>query len=282
MFDLFSEIKVLVQGITGNQGSFHARKMVKFGTKIVAGVTPGKKGEKVAGIPVFNTVAEAQRYQKANFSVVFVPAKFVKEAAFEALTNDLNLVIISEGVPVFDSLQIINKAKEKGLTVIGPNCPGFVIPGKIKLGIIPDHIFKKGGVAIVSRSGTLTYEVVSLLTQAGIGQSIALGIGGDLIPGTDFIEALRFFNQNSQVKKIILVGEIGGDAEELAADYLKKNLKKRVIAYIAGRTAPEGKTMGHAGAIITSASGKAVTKIKALRSAGVIVANLVSEIPKLV
>jgi len=273
--------KVLIQGITGNQGGFHTKKMLDYGTKIITGVTPGKGGQKTVGIPVFPTVAEAQKYQKADFSIIFVPAIFAKTAAFEALENNLNIIIISEGVPVMDTLAIIQKARKKKLIVLGPNCPGIIVPEETKLGIMPAHIFKSGNVGVVSRSGTLTYEVVTNLTKVNIGQSCVVGIGGDPIPGLDFIEVLKLFEKDPATEKIILLGEIGGTAEEKAAEYIKENPTKKIVAYIAGRTAPVGKTMGHAGAIVSGNSGKAETKIKALRSAEVKVAKLPSEVPYL-
>lgn len=278
-FNINKNTKVLVQGITGRQGSFHTKRMLAYGTKILAGVTPGKGGQKVAGVPVFNTVAEALKRYSIDWSVLFVPAPFVKKAAFEALENNLNIIIITEGVPVMETIAIIREAKKRRLGVIGPNCPGIVVPNEIKIGIMPSHIFRAGNVGIVSRSGTLTYEVVSQLSQAGIGQSKVIGIGGDPIVGTDFIEALSFLNQDEKTEGIVLIGEIGGDAEEKAAEFIKKEVKKKVVAYITGRTAPEGKRMGHAGAIISGSSGRAETKIKALKSAGAKVADLPSQIP---
>ncbi|MBD3250578.1 MAG: succinate--CoA ligase subunit alpha [Candidatus Pacebacteria bacterium] len=275
------QTKVLVQGITGTQGSFHAKTMLEYGTKIVTGVTPGKGGQEVAGVPVFNTVAEAQDHQPADWSIIFVPARFVKAAALEALESGLNVVVITEGVPVMDSIEIIQTAQKKGLKVIGPNCPGLIVPEQIKLGIMPAHIFKPGKIGVVSRSGTLTYEVVQHLVKAGLGQSTVLGIGGDPIVGTDFTDALEQFSQDDQTEKIVLLGEIGGNAEETAAAYIKENIDKPVVAYIGGRTAPEGKTMGHAGAIVSGESGKAETKIKAFESIGVKVAQLPSQIPGL-
>lgn len=270
--------KVMVQGITGTQGSFHTKQMLEYGTQVVSGVTPGKGGQEVEGVPVFSTVEEAQAKIKADFSVIFVPARFVKSAALEALASGLNIIVITEGVAVMDAIQIIKAAKEKNLQVIGPNCPGVITPGETKIGIMPGHIFKPGNVGIISRSGTLTYEVVSHLSENGFGQSTVLGIGGDPIVGTDFIDALKFFKADKQTKQIVLLGEIGGDAEETAAQYIKEQLDKPVAAYIAGRTAPEGKTMGHAGAIVSKSSGKASSKIKALEAAGAKVAQLPSEI----
>lgn len=273
---------VLVQGITGTQGSFHAKKMLEYGTKIVTGVTPGKEGQKIAGIPVFNSVAKAQQYQPADWSILFVPARFVKTAALEALENNLNIIIISEGVPVMNTITIIQKAKEKKLTVIGPNCPGIITPQETKIGIMPGHIFKKGCVGIVSRSGTLTYEVVNHLSKIGIGQSSVVGIGGDPIVGSNFIDILSLFNQDPKTEKIVLIGEVGGNTEAAAAEYIKKYVTKKVVAYIAGRTAPEGKTMGHAGAIVSGVSERAETKAAVLKTVGVKVASLPSQIPQLI
>ncbi len=270
--------KVMVQGITGTQGSFHTKQMLEYGTQVVSGVTPGKGGQEVEGVPVFSTVKEAQAEIKADFSIIFVPARFVKSAALEALVSGLNIIVITEGVAVMDTIQIIETARKKSLQVIGPNCPGVITPGETKIGIMPGHIFKPGNIGIISRSGTLTYEVVSHLSENGFGQSTVLGIGGDPIVGTDFIDALKLFKADKQTKQIILLGEIGGDAEETAAQYIQEQLGKPVAAYIAGRTAPEGKTMGHAGAIVSKSSGKASSKIKALEAAGAKVARLPSEI----
>jgi succinyl-CoA synthetase alpha subunit len=256
--------------------------MKDSGTEIVAGVTPGKAGEEVEGIPVYHSVAEALKEHKADFSVIFVPAKFAKDASLEALENGLNIIIITEGVPVHDSIEIIAKAKEKGLVVLGPNCPGIIVPEEIKIGIMPKHIFKKGNVGIVSRSGTLTYEIVNLLSENGIGQSTCVGIGGDAVIGLDFIDVLKEFESDPETEKIVLIGEIGGDLEEKAAVFIKENIKKPVVAYIAGKTAPLGKKMGHAGAIISGKAGTAESKIKALEEAGVKVAKLPSEVVGLV
>jgi len=259
--------KVIVQGITGQQGSFHTKLMKEYGTTIVAGVTPGKGGQFFEGIPVFNSVREALEKHKADFTINFVPAKFAKTAALDALDSKLNSVIITEGIPILDSIEIMKNAKEKKLAVIGPNCPS--------------HIFKKGNIGLVSRSGTLTYEIIDQLTKNNLGQSTAIGIGGDPIIGVDFIKALELFEKDKETKKIVLIGEIGGDAEERAAEFIKKNVSKKVVAYIAGRTAPPGKRMGHAGAIISGNAGTADSKIKALENAGVKVAKLPSEVVSL-
>ncbi|MBU4502731.1 MAG: succinate--CoA ligase subunit alpha [Nanoarchaeota archaeon] len=272
--------KCIVQGLTGKQGSFHTKQMKEYGTKIVSGVTPGKKGEKVEGIPVFNTIKEALEHEKAEISVMFVPPKFAKDAAFEALENDLHLVIITEHIPVHDAMEIMALAKKKNKIVIGPNCPGIISPGKSKLGIMPNHIFKEGKIGVISRSGTLTYEIVNELTNSGFGQSTVIGIGGDPIIGLDFIEGLKKFEKDDDTKAVILIGEIGGNMEEKTAEFLK-DYPKPVIAYIAGRTAPKGKTMGHAGAIIQGNAGTAEQKIKAFEKSGIKVAELPSEIIKM-
>lgn len=270
--------RVIVQGITGHHGSFHTKAMIDAGTKIVAGVTPGKGGQKVEGVPVYNSVKEALAKHKADWSVVFVPARFVKDAALEALNAGLNLVIISENVPVHDTLEIAALAQKKKQMLFGPNCPGMINPGCCKLGIIPASICKKGKVGIVSRSGTLTYEIINEMTKNGIGQSIVCGIGGDPVIGTDFIDVLKLFKSDPETEKIVLIGEIGSDAEERAADFIKKNVSKKVVAYIVGKTAPPEKRMGHAGAIISSSSGTAQAKIDYFQKLGIPVASIPSEI----
>ncbi len=273
--------KVLVQGITGNQGSFNTQKMLEASTQIVAGVSKNKKVKTVEGVPVYLSVKEALQKHKAEWSILFVPAPFAKDAALEALSHHLNLVIVTEGIPIHDSLAIINYAKEKKLTVIGPNCPGIFSVGKSKLGIIPNHIAKKGDVGIISRSGTLTYEIMYEMSLQGIGQTTAVGIGGDMVVGTGFIPLLNLFEKDKETKKIILIGEIGGDLEEQTAAFLEKSkFQKEIIAYIAGVSAPEGKRMGHAGAIISMGKGTASSKIKAFEQAGVKVARKPSEIIK--
>lgn len=276
------DTKVIVYGITGKQGRFHTKKMLEYGTKIVAGVTPGKGGEEVEGIPVYDNAREALKRHKAEYAVLFVPAASVKTAAFEAIER-LNLVIITERIPVNDMIEIVQKAKAKKRVIIGGNCPGICKVGESKLGIMPNNIFKKGDVGIVSRSGTLTYEIISQLSSAGIGQNICVGIGGDMIIGTGFNKILENFQKDNEIKRIILIGEIGGDLEEKAALYIKDNITKPVAAYIAGRTAPPGKTMGHAGAIIgESGEGSAENKIRILEKNGIKVAKLISEIPGLI
>lgn len=277
--------RVLVQGITGREGSSHTLSMLKYGTKIVAGVTPGKAGSDVGGVPVYNTVKKAiDDHPEINSSIIFVPAAFNADAVFEALDSDLKLIVdITEHVPVHDSLEFVNYARDRGVTIIGPNCPGVMSPSDCKLGIMPGQIFSKGNVGIVSRSGTLTYEIAWVLTKAGLGQSTAVGVGGDPIVGRDTVEIIEMFEADPETNSIVVIGEIGGDAEErLAARIKEKGMKKPVVAFIAGRQAPPGKRMGHAGAIVTMGSGTADGKIKALESVGVRVAELPSEIPKLV
>ncbi len=274
--------KVVVQGITGHQGQFHAQAMKDYGTKVVAGVTPGKGGTEVHGVPVFPSVEEAVQKTRANTSMFLVPAPYAKDAALEAIEAGIELlVLITERIPFHDALDIMPYARLRGTTVIGPNCPGVISPGKAKVGIMPSHIFRPGNVGVISRSGTLTYEIVNEITTAGLGQSTCVGVGGDPIIGTNFIEALRMFNSDRATHAIVLVGEIGGTAEEEAARYIRARMRKPVVAYIAGRTAPPGKRMGHAGAIITQGMGTAESKVKAFEAAGVPIAALPSEVPKL-
>jgi succinyl-CoA synthetase alpha subunit len=275
--------RVIVQGITGTQGRFHAKAMLEYGTKIVAGVTPGKGGTQIHGIPVYDTIAEAIEKHNANASIIFVPAPFALDAAIEAIENNLKtVVIITEHIPIKDSIQIMHLAKDNNTTIIGPNTPGIITPGECKLGIMPAHVFHKGVVGIVSRSGTLTYEIANSLTRAQLGQSTCLGLGGDPIVGLNFIEALKMFEQDHQTKAIALIGEIGGNLEELAAEYIEKmDYPKPVAAFIAGRTAPPGKRMGHAGAIVMGKAGTAQTKIEALKSAGVEVAEKPGDIVRI-
>lgn len=281
LMTLTKKTPIIVQGITGKQGSFHTERMLEYGSNIVAGVTPGKGGTTFGKIPVFNSVKEAIVATKAEWSVIFVPAAYAKAAALESLENNLHTVVITENIPVLDSLEFVTLAKKKKRILIGPNCPGIMVPGQAKLGIMPGHIFSAGSVGLVSRSGTLTYEVIDQLTKARIGQSKVLGIGGDPIIGTNFVEALEIFNNDPKTKHIVLIGEIGGDAEERAAVYIKKYVKKPVVAYITGRTAPKGKRMGHAGAVISGSSGTAEAKIQAFADAKVPVAELPSDIVKL-
>ncbi len=273
--------RAIVRGITGNQGTFHTELMQKFGTRIVAGVTPGKAGKVVCGVPVYDSIAEALKKHKADWSVLFVPAPFAKAAALEDIAAGLNLVIITENIPVHDSIAIMAAASKAGRVVVGPNTAGLVTVGECKLGIMPNHIFKRGGIGVVSRSGTLTYEIVAELTRSGMGESSVVGIGGDMVVGTSFIDALALFESDKQTKAVVLIGEIGGDLEEKAAEFSRASMTKKVVAYIAGRTAPEGKRMGHAGAIISGSSGTAEAKTKALEAAGIPVARLPSEIVQL-
>ena len=277
------DTKVIVQGITGGQGTFHSAAMLEYGTKIVAGVTPGKSGKEVNGVPVFDSVIEAKEAKGANAAIIFVPAPFAGDAALEAIAADLNpIVVITEHVPVKDEIRVIHAAKAKGITVVGPNTPGIITPGaKQKVGIMPGHVFSDGDVGLMSRSGTLTYEIAAGMTTAGIGISTALGLGGDPCVGLTTIEAVKLFKEDKDTKALVLVGEIGGDAEERAAAYIKKEYDLPVVGFIAGRTAPPGKRMGHAGAIISGSSGTAAAKIKALNDAGVAVADKPSDIARL-
>jgi len=273
--------RVVVQGITGHQGTFHAKAMREFGTKVVAGVTPGKGGETVGDIPVYDSVQEAVDRNQANASIVFVPAPYAKDAAIEAIEAGIRLlVLITERIPFHDCLDLMPYARAKGCAVIGPNCPGIISPGKAKMGIMPSHIFKPGKVGVISRSGTLTYEIVNELTKAGLGQSTCVGIGGDPVIGTSMVEALELFDRDPATEAVVLVGEIGGSAEEEAAAKAK-GMRKKVVAYVAGRTAPPGKRMGHAGAIILRGMGTAESKIRAFEAAGVKVAAYPRDVPSL-
>jgi succinyl-CoA synthetase alpha subunit len=280
---IHSDTRVIVQGITGHQGQFHARAMAANGTKIVAGVTPGKGGQFVDSIPVFDTVREAVEATGADAWVCFVPAAMAKDAAYEAIDRRLNpMVVITEHIPIHDTIKIVSLAASKGIRVVGPNTAGLFSPGQCKMGIMPAPIFRPGPIGIVSRSGTLTYEIVSQLSRQGFGQSTAVGLGGDPVVGLSFVEVLELFEQDSATKAVVLIGEIGGSAEEEAAYFIPGNITKPVFAYIAGRTAPVGKRMGHAGALISGTSGSAETKTKALAEAGVHVAWLPGDIPRLV
>jgi succinyl-CoA synthetase alpha subunit len=277
---------VLVQGITGRDGSFHTRTMVKDGTNIVAGVTPGKGGQEMDGIPVYNSVVDAVKEHEIHATVIFVPAKFAKAAMKDAADAGVPLIItITEGVPVLDMVEMYDYIKEKGLRLIGPNCPGLISPGLCKIGIMPAriHLPAKGeqGIGVISRSGTLTYEVVNNLTNAGMPQSTCIGIGGDPIIGSSFIDLLELFENDPGTKAVVMIGEIGGDAEEASAEYIAKHMKKPVVSFISGRTAPEGKRMGHAGAIISGGKGTPQSKVDALNKAGVPVADKPDEIPGL-
>jgi succinyl-CoA synthetase alpha subunit len=267
------DTRLLVQGITGREGTFHTQQAVAYGTKVVAGVTPGKGGSSVDGIPVFNTVREARDKTGANVSVIFVPPAFAADAIMEAADAGMPLVVaITEGIPTLDMIRVMQFLAHTRTRLIGPNCPGIISPGKCKVGIMPGAIHRPGHVGVVSRSGTLTYEAVGQLTALDIGQSTCIGIGGDPIIGTTFVDALRLFNDDPGTHAIVLIGEIGGTAEEEAAEFIKANVKKPVVGFIAGRTAPPGRRMGHAGAIISGGKGTAPDKIAALEAAGVTVA----------
>jgi len=275
--------KLVVQGITGRDGSFHTAKMIAYGTRIVAGVSPGKGGQTVHDVPVFNTVEDAVKATGANASVIFVPAPLAGDAILEAADAGVELVIcISEGVPTLDMIKATSYLKKKGVKLIGANCPGLITPEESMIGILPGNIFKKGKVGLMSRSGTLTYLMVNLLTEAGLGQSTCVGIGGDPVAGLYYQELLQMFQDDPDTEAIVLIGEIGGDAEERAAQYIKEHITKPVVAFIAGQTAPPGKRMGHAGAIISSGSGTAAEKIAAFEAVGVPVAKLPVEIPQLI
>jgi len=277
------DTRVLVQGITGYQGQFHTARMLEFGTQVVAGTTPGKGGTNLHGVPVFETITEAVEATRATASVSFVPARFAKDAALEAIEAGLDpVVIITEGIPVHDALQIVEFARRQGVRVVGPNCPGVTAPGQCRIGIMPNHLFTPGPAGVVSRSGTLTYEIVAALTRQGIGQSTALGLGGDPVVGMTFTDALELFERDPQTEAVVLIGEIGGSAEEDAAAFIRAHVTKPVVGYIAGRTAPSGKRMGHAGAVISGTSGTASSKIEALQAAGVNVATLPGEVARLV
>ena len=270
--------KIIIQGFTGKIGSFHAQEMIDYGTNVVGGVTPGKGGQEHLNKPVFNSVEEAVVEVDPNASIIFVPAKFCKDSILEAAEAGIKLIVcITEGIPTLDMLEVKNHIDNIGARLIGPNCPGVITPGEAKLGIMPGNIHKPGSIGIISRSGTLTYEAVKQTTDLGFGQSSCVGIGGDPIPGSSFIDMLKLFEADDQTEAIVMVGEIGGTAEEAAAEYIKNNIKKPVISYIAGQTAPEGKRMGHAGAIIAGGKGTAKDKIEKLTKCGVHVAeNLVS------
>lgn len=273
----------IIQGITGTQGRFHTKLMLDYGTKIVAGVTPGKGGTQVHAVPVYDTVAEALEKHSANASIIFVPAPFAADAALEALENGIKIiVIITEHIPIKDAVNIMTYAKQASATIIGPNTPGIITPGECKLGIMPANIFKPGGVGMVSRSGTLTYEIAASLTKSGLGQSTCLGLGGDPITGLNFVDVLKILETDAQTKAVALIGEIGGNLEELAAEHIvKEEYPKPVVAFIAGRSAPPGKRMGHAGAIVMGKAGTAENKIEALKSAGVDMAEKPSDVAKL-
>jgi succinyl-CoA synthetase alpha subunit len=271
--------KVITQGITGKSGSFHTKACKEYGTQMVAGVGPGKKGQEFEGIPLFNTVKDAKAATGGNVSIIYVPPPFAADAIMEAVDADLDLVIcITEGIPVLDMMKVNAFMQGRRSRLIGPNCPGIITPGECKIGIMPASIHKPGKVGVVSRSGTLTYEAVFQLTELGMGQSTCIGIGGDPLNGTNFIDCLKLFNEDPDTESVIMIGEIGGGAEEAAADWIKNNMKKPVVGFIAGSTAPEGRRMGHAGAIVSGGVGTAQGKFKALELAGVNIARTPAEI----
>ncbi|MFH1454062.1 MAG: succinate--CoA ligase subunit alpha [Armatimonadota bacterium] len=273
--------RVVVQGITGKEGSFHTEQMIKYGTNIVAGVTPGKGGDKIFDIPVFNTVAEAVKTTSANASIIFVPASFAADAVYEAVDAGIKvIIIITDGVPVLDMIKVKQRCIDNNVVLIGPNCPGIISVDEAKMGIMPGNIFIKGNIGLISRSGTLTYEVADALSKAGLGQTTCVGIGGDPVIGSSFKDILKYFKSDPQTKLVVLIGEIGGTQEEEAAEFIKENNMK-AVAFIAGRTAPKGKRMGHAGAIVSGSSGTAEAKIEAFKKAGVPVADTTYQIPTL-
>ncbi|MCH8171468.1 MAG: succinate--CoA ligase subunit alpha [Bacteroidetes bacterium] len=264
------DTRLVVQGITGSEGSFHTEQIVEYKTNVVAGVTPGKGGTDLNGIPVYNTVEDAVRKQNANTSIIFVPPPFAADAILEAASAGIKVIIcITEGIPVADMIKVYNSIKKKNIILIGPNCPGVISPGKAKVGIMPAFIHKEGTIGVISRSGTLTYEAVKQLTDVGLGQSTCVGIGGDPIVGSKFIDIIKLFNEDPDTEGVVMIGEIGGSAEEEAAAYIKENVKKPVVGFIAGRTAPPGRRMGHAGAIISGGKGTAGEKMKVMSEAGI-------------
>jgi succinyl-CoA synthetase alpha subunit len=276
--------KVVVQGITGSEGSFHATQMIEYGTNVVAGVTPGKGGQKFQDkIPIYNTVSDAVKENEASASIIFVPPPFAADAILESVSAGIKVIVcITEGIPALDMLNVYQNVQAKGAHLIGPNCPGVISPEKSKMGIMPGFIHKQGNVGVISRSGTLTYEAVGQLTSRGIGQSTCIGIGGDPIIGTRFIDALELFNEDDQTEAVVMIGEIGGTAEEEAAAWIKENFNKPVVSFIAGQTAPPGRRMGHAGAIISGGKGTASEKMKALSNAGIHVCKSPADIGKTV
>ncbi len=277
------DTKLIVQGITGRDGGFHAAQIQAYGTQLVGGVTPGKGGQSTLGVPIFNHCQDAKAQTGCNATVIYVPAKFAKDAILEAIDAHIELIIaITEGIPELDMMQVMQRIKASKSRLIGPNCPGIITPEECKIGIMPGHIHKKGKVGVISRSGTLTYEVVDALTKIGLGQSTVIGIGGDPIIGTRFIDVLPLFNADPETEAVAMIGEIGGNDEEIAAEYVKKHMKKPVVSFIAGRTAPEGKRMGHAGAIISGGKGTAAEKIKALNDAGIEVVDRPDKVADLI
>jgi succinyl-CoA synthetase alpha subunit len=274
--------RLIVQGITGRDGAFHTGKMKSYGTNIVGGVSPGKGGTEICDVPVFNTVEEAVKVTRADTSVIFVPAPFAADAILEAAYSGVDLIVcITEGIPVQDMMKVLAVLSNKNVRLVGPNCPGLITPDESLVGILPGSIFKRGNVGVISRSGTLTYEVVDMLTREGLGQSTCIGVGGDPVAGLYFIDLLAMFEDDPETDALVLIGEIGGDAEEQAAVYIKEKMKKPVVAFIAGKSAPAGKRMGHAGAIISSGTGTAEEKIKAFNEAGVSVAEEPAGIPEI-
>lgn len=277
------DTRLIIQGISGNEGKFHGQQMIAYGTKVVGGVVPGRGGETVLDVPVFNTMAQAVKETNANVSIIYVPARFAADAALESIDSGVKLVvIITEGIPTLQMVKVYHYAKSAGVRVVGPNCPGLISPGKAKVGIMPGHIHKEGRIGLISRSGTLTYEIVKELTVHGLGQSTCIGIGGDPIIGTSFTDALALFEQDAETDAVVMIGEIGGTDEETAAAYVKSSMKKPVVGFIAGLTAPPGKRMGHAGAIISGGKGTAKEKIAALGEANIPVAQRPDQVPGLV
>ncbi len=275
--------KLVIQGITGGEGQFHGQQMIDYGTKVACGVTPGKGGQESLGVPVYDSVAEAVNEKGADTSIIYVPAPFACDAALEAVAAGIDLIVlITEGIPTNDMMTVYWEVKRAGARLIGPNCPGVISPGKCKVGIMPAQIHEQGSVGVISRSGTLTYEVVHELTTNGMGQSTCIGIGGDPIIGTSFVDALELFEADADTEAVVMIGEIGGTDEETAAEWIQANMSKPVVGFIAGHTAPPGKRMGHAGAIISGGSGTAAEKVKALNAAGISVATLPDEISSLV
>lgn len=277
------DTQVIVQGITGRQGAFQTQLMLDYGTKIVAGVTPGKRGEKVSGVPVYDTIAEALDEVEATAAICFVPARFAKNAIMEAIDANLSpITVITEWMPIHDAMKVIKYANDQRVLIVGPNTPGVITVGECKLGIMPTRIFQRGTVGIVSRSGTLTYEIAASISRKGFGQTTCVGIGGDPMTGLDFAETLKMFERDKETEVIALIGEIGGNSEETAAAYIRANVQKPIVAYIAGRTVPPNKRMGHAGAIIAGSAGTAEVKIEALETVGVPVAERPTEVAELI